>query len=226
MTKLGAVFAAVALFAAAALAPARAPAQEETPSAATAGPGGPPAVDDGKAPPPPPPRRTWYVGAALGYGDGSLAILGRNTSLRDYMDASPTRIALAFEGGRQLGAKLRGGADLVWLRAAGSRGGATAAIDLLHAGIAASFHPFGRGLFLRGGAGYARLGFDTRATGFHQSEAHGGFGLVGGAGYALALGRSFDAFARLEAMHQWYDVPRIGLQGATFWAAYVGVLWF
>lgn len=176
---------------------------------------------------PPEPRRSrWYVGAGLGYGDGAVSWAGESWSLGRYMDASPSRLALALEGGWQVATRLRVGLDLTWLRARGSRGGVASSVDLLQPGVAAAFYPFERGLFVRAAAGYARLDSGYDAPWAHSSAAHDGFGLTGGIGYALAVWGPLDAFARIEATHQWYGSTPERIESATTWAAYGGVLWF
>jgi hypothetical protein len=162
----------------------------------------------------------------MGYGDGSVSWYGESWSLGRYMDASPSRLAFALEGGRQLGTRLRVGLDLTWIHASGTRNGTKASVDLLQPGVAAAFYPFERGLFVRLAAGYARLGVGMDRPSFSHSESYDGFGLTGGLGYALKVAQAFDVFVRIEATRQWYGSTPAGVDGATLWAAYGGVLWF
>jgi hypothetical protein len=170
-------------------------------------------------------RSPWFVGAAIGYPDGFLQVFGRSASVGDYIGASPTRLALAGEAGRQLLAKLRASAEVLWLRAAATHAGVDASVQLLHVGAATSLFPFDRGPFVRVGVGYGRLAFDTSATGYHQAESLGGFGVVGGVGYALSLG-PFDVFLRVDGSRHWTGGGRFGVDSATFWAGYLGALYF
>jgi hypothetical protein len=205
-------------------APAQAAPPDATPPAGAPGEdGGDPWADEATAEPS---RPRWYVGGGLGYGDGSVSWAGEGWSLGRDMGASPSRFAFALEGGWQLATRLRVGLDLTWLRASGSRSGVNATVDLLQPGVAAAFYPFERGLFVRAAVGYARLESGYDAPWVHRSETHDGVGLTGGLGYALAVGRVLDVFARIEVTRQWYGSTPERIDNATLWAAYGGVLWF
>ncbi len=181
--------------------------------------------DEFEEAPAPGQRPPWFVGGAIGYPDGALQVFGSSRSLNEYMGASPTRLALGFEVGRQLLSKVRASAEVLWLRAAATRSGVSASVQLVHFGAAAAFFPFDRGPFVRAGLGYGRLAFDTRGDAYHQADSLGGFGLVGGIGYALALG-PVDVFLRIDGSRHWTGAGRLGVDAATFWAGYLGVLYF
>jgi hypothetical protein len=171
-------------------------------------------------------RGPWYVGGGGGYGDGSVSWYRETWSLGRFMDASPWRLALALEGGQWIGTRVRVGLDLTWIHMSGARNGANATVDLLQPGVAAAFYPFKWGLFVRAAAGYARLGVGMDRPSFSHSESYDGFGLTGGLGYALTIRPPFDAFVRIDATRQWYGSTPAGVDGATLWAAYAGLLWF
>jgi hypothetical protein len=178
-----------------------------------------------------PQRGPWYIGGGVGYGDGSASWYRETWSLGRFMDASPWRLALAFEGGQWIGTRLRVGFDLSWIHLSGSRYGTNATIDLVQPGVTAAFYPFERvpfirGLFIRAAAGYARLAVAMDRPSFSHSESYDGLGLTGGLGYALTIRPPFDAFVRIDATRQWYGSTPAGVDGATLWAAYAGLLWF
>ncbi|HET6922820.1 MAG TPA: hypothetical protein VFI16_06700 [Anaeromyxobacteraceae bacterium] len=187
-----------------ALAPTSAPAQQ--PGAPPPEPG--PAPADRPAPPPPPgpareplQRDAWYIGVGLGWGDGRLVdASGASTFgelLRGY---GPVNLSLSFKVGATLGPKLLLGLDVASVRAAGSAGPFDAAVQVNAYRAMLTFFPWRRGLFVRGGAGFADLVLDTSAGSTH----HGGFDLAAGAGYAFWLGRSFNLTVNLDASAQWY----------------------
>ena len=49
---------------------------------------------------------------------------------------------------------------------------------------------------------------------------------MGGIGYVFPVYHRFGVSLRLDASKQWFDEPRIGLDGSTSWAGYVGADWF
>jgi hypothetical protein len=187
----------------------------------------------GYPPPPPPPysyepvRSPWYIGFGLGSGNGSYVFNGARVNYLDHhFGSSPFNGAFQFEMGATLTPNLLFGGELSGLTSWASSGGIDTTLTVGQLLAVGTWFPTGRGLFLRGGAGFASISSDVD-DGFTRvrSEAYG-VGVLGGAGYAWWLGRTFNLTlhgdVNLHAYNGGSDVPS---SSATF-TGYLGFRWY
>jgi opacity protein-like surface antigen len=194
----------------------------------------PAAAQAQRAPPPPPsydyygPQRdSWYIGFGLGSGNGSYKFQGERVNyLNHHFGASPFQAAFQLEAGATLTSQLLLGGEISGLVSTASSGGIDSTLSVGQVLAVVTFFPTGRGLFLRGGAGFAQISSELD-DGFSviHSEANG-VGVLGGVGYAWWLGRRFNLTlhgdANLHAYSGHNDAPS---SSATF-TGYVGFRWY
>jgi hypothetical protein len=161
--------------------------------------------------PPPPPRApvrraryqrdSWYIGFGVGWGDGSVTDAAGTSTFGEILHGyAPTNVSLNLKIGATLNPQMLLGFDVTAVRSAGSYGGFDAALQVTNYDAMFTYFPSGAGFFLRGGAGLAAL----LVEGSYGSSTYRGFGLLGGAGYAFWLGRSFNLTLTVDVSGQWY----------------------
>jgi len=189
-----------------------------------------PAPAEQPAPPPPPPparqafqRDAWYIGFGLGWGDGSVSDASGTSAFGELLRGyGPVNVSLNFKVGATLGPKLLLGLDVTAVRAAGTAGGFDAGVQVNSYAAMLTFFPWERGLFVRGGAGFADLVVDRSGGTTHR----GGLGLIGGAGYAFWLGQSFNLSLNLDVAGQWYGGGGASARRSRLVDVYLGFDWF
>jgi Outer membrane protein beta-barrel domain len=124
-------------------------------------------------------RQGFWIGGGMGYGSFGLGCstcgdLGRTGGLSGY-----AKLGTTLRPNILLGVEMNG-----WTK---SEAGAT--ITLGNLSGAAYWYPMAtQGLFIKGGAGYSVLSADDGAT----SGSDSGFGLLGGVGYDIRVGRNLS----------------------------------
>ena len=124
-------------------------------------------------------RQGFWVGGGMGYGSMGLSCtgcvgVGREGGLSGYAKLGGT-----LRPNILLGVEMNG-----WTK---SEAGATITMGNLSG--AAYWYPMAtQGLFIKGGAGYSVLGVDDGVTSADDS----GFGLLGGVGYDIRVGRNLS----------------------------------
>lgn len=173
------------------------------------GPSAPPPPPPGAYPPAqvPPPlqpekaRDSWYIGFSLGGGGGSVDDATGSSSMTDFIGPDPTTLALGFRVGATLTPKLLLGLDVYAVGAFSTSDFEDTSIQVSTYGASATFFPWEKGFFLKGGPALAVLSLDQ---GSYGSGDWRGFGFSYGAGYEFWLGRSFNLGVVLEGNTSWY----------------------
>jgi len=224
------------------------PQQPPPPPPPTAPPPPPPYAAPAYPPPPPytpppppfappgythgPTRAPYYIGFGIGYGNGSYSFHGTRVNYWDHHGAgvTPFQLAFQFEAGATLTHQLLLGGELSGLVSTASRAGVDSTLTVGQLLAVVTYFPFpsGRGLFLRGGAGFAGINSYV-SDNFNFTYAHSdtyGLGLLGGLGYAWWLGRQFNLTVHGDVNWHAYtgnaDAPS---NSATF-TGYIGFRWY
>jgi len=189
--------------------------------------------------PPPPPgakryrpeptRDTWYIGFGLGAGDGGVSGQGQRLSLTDLGGGG--RLGFNFKVGATLTPKWLLGFDLLTLSGFGSQIDSSgfafdATTTIADADLMATFFPWERGFFVRGGVGPSFLTFDTRSPGFHDSVSYGGLNADVGAGYAFWMGRRFNLTVNADFAAQSYGKSSTRPESSSFFLIWLGFDWY
>jgi hypothetical protein len=177
-----------------------------------------------------PVRSPWYIGFGIGAGDGNTTVAGNTSSFHQLLATQGSdgfRLAGNFKVGATLNEKTLVGLDITVLRAFGTASGFDTWVQVGNVDCMFTYFPMTYGLFLRGGGGLAFLqtGIGDRYTGAQITNDYGGFGLLGGVGYAFWLGRRFNLTLNLDLSMQFYpwatDVNRssmvLGYVGFDFY---------
>lgn len=196
------------------------------------------------APPPqsPPPgdlartqrRGPWYIGFALGGGNGSIADGGGRYSLEEYVGGSPTNASFNFKVGATLSQKLLLGFDTTAVRSQATYDDpvygpeTTFAAQITNYDAVATFFPMEKGLFVRAGAGLSALTLSYTNSRHSDSNTYTGVNVLGGVGYAFWLLRSFNLTVTLDVSGQSYGSPQNASdpESSTFWTLGVGCDWY
>ena len=167
-------------------------------------------------------REGWYIGFGLGVGDGSVSGQGESFSFKELNVDDPTRGALNFKVGWTVTPRLLLGLDITAVRAQASASGLSTATQVTNYDAVATFFPWERGLFVRGGLGLSAMTFELE----DESETYGGTNLLGGIGYAFWLGKQFNLTLNLDASQQFYGDSADEPESSRFWMLYAGFDWY
>ena len=198
------------------------------------------AAQEGPAPPQPSPssgaapvyartqqRDGWYIGFGVGLGDGGVSVQGESLSFKELnFDRDPTRIGLNFKLGWTVTPRLLLGLDITAARAQASGDGVTTAAQITNYDAVATFFPWERGLFVRGGLGLSALSLEVDGGSLEGSDTYGGTNILGGIGYAFWLGQQFNLTLNLDASKQFYGSSATEPEGSSFWMLYAGFDWY
>jgi hypothetical protein len=145
----------------------------------------------------------------VGAGSGRFNRDASSTSFARFVrpgEALP--LSLGFKVGATVTPTLLVGLDVSGIGAVGeaSMAGGTVrrSVRVTNYLAVATWFPYERGLFLRGGAGLASFAARMTDPWSTSRESRGGFGLLAGGGYALWLGRSFNLALNLDLSIQGY----------------------
>jgi hypothetical protein len=138
--------------------------------------------------------------------------------MTDFVGPDPTTLAIGFRVGATLTPKLLAGFDVYAVGAVSTGGFEDTQIQVSTYGASATFFPWEKGFFVKGGPAIAVLTLDQGSLG---SGDWRGLGLSYGAGYAFWLGRSFNLGLVLEGNTSWYgsdgpDSTSIGSLSLSF----------
>lgn len=169
-------------------------------------------------------RDGWYIGFGVGIPDGSISGQGDSFSFKEINgDRDPTRLALNFKVGWTVNPRLLLGLDITAARAQASGDGLVdSAAQITNYNAVATFFPWERGFFVRGGLGLSALTLELD----DESESYGGTNLLGGLGYAFWLGKQFNLTVNLDASKQFYGSSDLDPEGSQFWMLYAGFDWY
>lgn len=180
--------------------------------------------------PPPQPRQVrapyqrdnWYIGFQVGGGAATIRLRDRGTypnanyvkggdySMKEFLGSSPTTFDLDFQLGATITPKLLLGGQITAFAASAvydsPAGRHEASFTQSNLNLLATFFPWDRGLFLRGGLGLASASATFKDPGYtDQKEEGSGLNATVGLGWAWWLGRSFNLTGNLDWSGQGYD---------------------
>lgn len=181
-------------------------------------------------------RDSWYIGFGFAGGDGEIQT-GTDTSslrryIRGYVDRNPATVGLNFKVGATLTPRLLAGFDLSAIGASADDGAATVSLTVANYDLMATFFPWERGLFVRGGVGLSRLTLEVKnlPTSFGRvstTDTLRGTNVAAGVGYAWWLGRHFNLTANLDLSNQWWSGNEPGQPTrSNLWTLGLGFDWF
>ena len=96
------------------------------------------------------------------------------------------------------------GFDLTAVSQTGSLGGIDGHIQINNYFFMFTHFPKEEGFFIRAGGGLSNLMFEIDGA-FSASDSTGGFGILGGIGYAFWLGKSFNLTLNIDHSRQFYE---------------------
>lgn len=169
-------------------------------------------------------RDGWYIGFGVGMGDGSISGQGESFSFEEINgNRDPMRIGLNFKVGWTINPRLLLGLDITAARAQASGDGLVdSAAQITNYDAVATFFPWERGLFVRGGVGLSAFTLEIDG----ESESYGGTNLLGGVGYAFWLGKQFNLTVNLDGSKQFYGSSDVEPESSQFWMLYAGFDWY
>jgi opacity protein-like surface antigen len=192
----------------------------------------PAAAEAQRAPPPSydyygPQRDSWYVGFGLGSGNGAYRIPGERVNYRHHLgNGSPFQGAFQLEAGATLTPQLLLGGEVSGLVSSARNAGLDSTLTVGQLLAVVTFFPTGRGLFLRGGAGFAQISSEVDDGFFVDRSDANGVGLLGGVGYAWWLGRRFNLTLHGDVNLHAYSGNSDAPSSSTTFTGYLGFRWY
>jgi hypothetical protein len=180
-------------------------------------------------------RDRWYIGFGVGGGNGRVRFAGETLSFEDFLGEGVTPGALHFEIGATVTPRLLLGFDLRVIAASAdyrtAAGDLERSLGIVNLDGVATFFPWERGLFVRGGIGLSSLNATERLNGTRTDASATGANLLAGIGYAFWLGRSFNLTLNLDFSGQSYGSSENweggeGPEASSFWALGLGFDWY
>jgi hypothetical protein len=187
-------------------------------------------------------RDNWYIGFQLGGGDATVrlrdrdasfvkpAAQGGNYKLRRFLGGSPTTFDADFQIGATITPRLLLGGQLSVFSAQATydtpTGEVTNTFGVVGLNALATFFPWERGLFLRGGLGLASATatFEKVPPYGKVKEKGSGVGFTAGLGWAWWLGKSFNLSANLDFSGQGYGGDYF--KGSSVVNLGLGFMWY
>lgn len=178
-----------------------------------------------------PPRDSWYIGFGLGGGSGSITDPDGRWTFDEMAVDDPMTGFLNLRAGATLSPRLLLGGELGFLRSSASASGADSTLGISTLSAVATYFPFGRGLSLRGGLGFARYteeysGLDVYGDSNYDRD---GVNALVGIGYAWWLGRSFNLSLNFDLAAQRYgsaSAASYDVESSRYGVLYVGFDWY
>jgi hypothetical protein len=131
---------------------------------------------------------------------------------------------LNFKVGKTLNSKTLIGFDLTAVSQTGSLGGIDGHIQINNYFFMFTHFPKEEGFFIRAGGGLSNLMFEIDGA-FSASDSTGGFGILGGIGYAFWLGKRFNLTLNIDHYRQFYEGGN-DPDNSQFTSFYVGFDWY
>lgn len=86
--------------------------------------------------------------------------------------------------------------------------------------------PYEEGFFIRAGGGLSSILYQIDASWSNSSDTVGGYGVLGGLGYAFWLGKSFNLTVNLDHSRQFYPSSTTKPENSQFTILYLGFDWY
>lgn len=171
-------------------------------------------------------RDAWYLGFGIGTGTGSAGRPGGRASFQDLSVDRPTNGFFNVRAGATLSERLLLGGEFSGISAVANEAGIDSTVSVANLDVVATFFPTGRGLALRGGAGWSRFDRTLEGAGLDADQRRDGANVMAGVGYAWWLGRSFNLSLNLDLFQQWYGPSDSFVESSRCAVAYLGFDWY
>ena len=174
-------------------------------------------------------RDSWYIGFGLGGGlSASWEATTDTVSFDDWLDGleKDPKISLNFKVGGTISPETLLGFDVTAVGQGGTASGVDAHAQINNYFLMLTHFPNKEGLFIRLGGGYSVIvaTIDTPFGDFDSRVKR--VGALGGIGYALWLGKSFNLTLNLDHSQQWYSSSFGEPDTSQFTILYVGFDWY
>jgi hypothetical protein len=169
-------------------------------------------------------RGAWYIGFGMGGGGGTATssfTVPRTNDFSDYVGPDPTQLAMNFQVGATISPSLLLGADIQALAALSSDPVyGDSQFQLNSYDVAVTWFPWETGFFVKGGVGLSALAWSIDGAG---SDTYRGVNVMGGLGYALWIGQTFNLTLNLDATAAKLDGD---FESARMTNVYLGFMWY
>jgi len=171
----------------------------------------------------------WYIGFGIGasngyFNQGSEKITFEEylSGSRDYRDGS-----INFKVGIKTTVPgLLAGLDVSSSSATGSVFLAESRISITNVFAMATYFPYGKGLFLRGGGGLSSLKQEIGNSFSSVEGSVSGTGILLGVGYHRWIGRSFGMSINFDVVRNQFDGGISGIDAGGATSLYIGFDWY
>lgn len=174
-------------------------------------------------------RDSWYIGFGLGGGLSAQWEANRRTiTFDDWLSGleKDPKLSLNFKVGATLTPKTLLGFDVTAVAQSGYASGVDAHIQINNYFLVMTHFPYGEGLFVRLGGGISNLLVSANTPSGDFSSKVDGIGVLGGIGYAMWLGKSFNLTLNLDHSRQSYYSSGGEPESSEFTILYVGFEWY
>lgn len=173
-------------------------------------------------------RDTWYIGFGIGGGYGKYEIYGKEITFDDWLEGlyKDPKVSLDFKVGTTLSPKTLLGFDITALGQTGSLLGVDAHIQINNYFLMLTHFPMEEGFFIRAGAGLSNIVYKIEGLGLSAEQIVNGYGILGGVGYALWLGESFNLTLNVDHSRQFYSGGSQDPDNSQFTIMYLGFDWY
>ncbi len=173
-------------------------------------------------------RDNWYIGFGLGtFFGASYGIDGQEITFDEWLEGleKGPKTSLNFKVGATLSPKTLVDFDVTAVSQTGSLSWMDKSIQINNYFLMLTHFPKEEGFFIRAGGGLSNMMVEIDTVFGSASETYGGFGIIGGVGYAFWLGKSFNLTLNLDHSRQFYSDEN-GPDNSQFTSFYVGFDWY
>jgi hypothetical protein len=174
-------------------------------------------------------RDSWYIGFGLGGGlSAGWEVDGDTISFDEWLDGleKDPKISLNFKVGGTLSQRTLLGFDVTAVSQTASAGGVDVHAQINNYFLMMTHFPHDEGFFIRLGGGFSNVVATINSPSGDFSSKVNGVGALGGIGYALWLGKSFNLTLNLDHSRQWYPSSPGEPDRSQFTILYLGFDWY
>lgn len=170
----------------------------------------------------------WYLGLGLGVGlDARYEKNNQYTiTFDEAMDANmfdkSTKMAANIKAGIKINSNIRLGLDYTTIRQEGTSDTSKGSLQINNYFLMLTHFPSEEGFFIRAGGGKSDFIATHITSGSTGTKKIHGYGVLGGAGYALWLGEKLNVSFNLDYSRQFYSGHNGDPDGSSFTALYLG----
>lgn len=166
-------------------------------------------------------KDSWYIGFGIGYGDATIS--PDSADSWSFSDKNPdSMITIHFGVGAVLNNNVNFGLDVSAIRATWAVFNSEISYQINNYLAALTFFPAETGFFLKAGAGMSALSLEVDS----DRDTVTGFAVLGGLGYFVNFGSSFNLGIGLDYSAQFFNDETKFKGSTSFWNAYVSLYWF